>query len=101
MKAVMTEAWEVGAMVALSAEAKALMVEALRRNAHHETRINQSAGVLRKCGGITLEVTRTGYLVVTNGWYCNWICIYGGGKWAADFNVGNAQVRKLLDAIAS
>ena len=75
----------------------------LAKNAHHETMVYNSKGVVCKRGNIHLELTESG-LVLTNGWCTNWVILYGfNSRWAADSHAftGNKIMRQRLDRIAT
>ena len=78
-----------------------LIQKYIDNNNHHSS--NTTTGrVIMKRGNITLEVNESGRLVVSDGWFANWLIIYShNGLWAGDYIVGNKAIRKRISKIAS
>lgn len=73
----------------------------LALNAHHETAVSNSDGVILKAGKYTIEL-RQNDLVISDGWLTDWVIIYNNGKWAHDgvfYNLSK-KIKDRLDRIA-
>lgn len=79
---------------------KAICEKHIKNNAHHVPYTGAESFVVMKSGATQLELHPAG-LVVSGGWFTNWIILYGiESNWAADGHIANKAIRDRITQIA-